>query len=209
MKGKSFLGIAVVAVVCLSVGLVIGQKQPAGTHVVSSLKGTAPSVIATRQSSVAEKPYQPVIPTTEDLKIWVRYNELLAKLPHPEPEDMEKLSEEERTEKLNEMQEARKKGEADALMKLHEEFSQIPPTDIPLILRKAQEFIAVITPRYYAIQEDEVKRLQTAGAFSEASLPLIRLQALQQLSKEFPSIGEQGIKQLLRLETPVGEVSSK
>ena len=57
----------------------------------------------------------------------------------------------------------------------------------------------MITPRYYAYQEEEVRRLQAAGAFSDAALPLIKEEALHHLAADFPSVGEAGIKQLLGL----------
>jgi hypothetical protein len=153
------------------------------------------------QAAQPAKPIEP--PTPEDLKLWASHQELLAEFKFPDPKEMEKMSAEEQAAKIQELQLAQQAHEADAMTRLHKEFPNVKGTDLPLILKKVQEFAAVILPRYYAYQEEEIRRLQAAGAFSDASLPLIQEEALNRLAAEFPSVGLAGIKQLLGVkETP-------
>ncbi len=191
MKVGILMGMSVAAVIGVAVGMQLGQRNAPARL---SPSGRPELVEGRMQVSVPMAP-----PAAEDLKLWTRHQALLAEFKFPDPKELEKLSEEKRQAKMQEAQEALREHEEKILLKLHEEFPGMKATDIPLTLRKVQEFIAVITPRYYKLQEQEVARLQAAGAFSEASLPLIRLQALQELAQEFPAVGESEIKQLLGL----------
>ena len=194
MKPKFLLIFSAVVVVVFVIGLRMGQRSPIG-HV--SAGSVRPELVEGR-TRVAQPAKLTEPPTTEDLKLWTRHQEMLAEFKFPDPKEMEKMSDEERTAKIQELQQARQKHEEEAMVRLHKEFSGVKGTDLPLLLRKVQEFIAVITPRYYVYQEEEVRRLQAAGAFSDASLPLIREEALHRLAQDFPTVGELGIKQLLR-----------
>lgn len=182
MRPKFLLILLAVVVAAFMFGTRMGR----GPHAPAGIR---PAVVQ------PPKPIEP--PTTEELKVWARQQALTAEFKFPDPEGLEKLSEEKRQAKFQETAEARKKHEENVLLKLHGEFPGMKGTDIPLALRKVQEFVAVITPRYYAYQEEEVRRLQAAGAFSDAALPLIREEALQRLVADFPTVGEVGIKQLL------------
>ena len=190
MKGKFTLVLLLIVAVA-AVAFIFGRT--------TSHDGTTPRAV--RPEPFGSAPAQPAKPTeppaTEEMKIWTRHQEMLAEFKLPDPKEMEKMSDEERAAKIQELQQARQKQEEEAMVRLHREFSGVKGTDLPLILRKVQEFIAVITPRYYAYQEEEVRRLQTAGAFSDAALPLIKEEALNHLAKDFPAVGEAGIKQLL------------
>jgi hypothetical protein len=193
VKGKLPLWLWVAGIAVFVIGLRMGQRSPAGPVPAGSVR---PELAEGRTQAV--RPIKP--PSTDELKIWARRQELSAELQFPVPEGLEKLSEKERQAKFQEATEAREKHEGNVLLKLREEFPGMKATDIPLALRKVEEFVAVITPRYYAYQEEEVRRLQEAGAFSDAALPLIKEEALKRLAADFPSVGEPGIKQLLSVE---------
>ncbi len=193
MKKKTvFIFIAIAAAAAVFV-----VSRGVGRSVTKPAVSSGASALSMLQPVKPEPPKPVAPPTAEELKIWARRQGLLAEIKMPDPKETEKLSDEERLAKMREYQEERKKQEDEIFLQLHQSFPSVQAGDIPLTLQRIQAFIAVITPRYYKLQEEEVFRLQTAGAFSEAGLPLIRIQATQNLGKEYPTLGEEGIKQLL------------
>lgn len=185
--------------VLLAVACVVGWLLLARGTTSKTPKASPPVVLPVAPAEVVQ-PAVAASPTAEEVKLRVRHQEILRDLAKADPsrqENWAKLSDAERESRTREIRSIADRRQAEALLQLQKEFPEMKPTDIPMALRRVQDFIAVLNQRYYRIQEEEVGRLQAANAYTEASDPLVRLQAVQRLAEEYPDVGDQGIRALL------------